>query len=348
MHSMRCLFAASEVAGFAKTGGLADVAGSCRGALAERGIDVAVIMPLYRCARHSQQPLEPTEHRFRRAPRRPHRRWPLVALDPARLRRARLPRSSSPTSSTATTPPRAAASISTRADRRQDATTPTTASASSSSAAPSSKRCRCSTSGPTSCTSTTGRPAWSRSTSRESTATSAKPTCAIATRRIRTLFTIHNIAYQGIFWHFDLPTLGLPGGCSTIDQLEFYGQLNFLKARHRLRRPAQHRQPDLRPGDPDAATSAAACRACSCSARDRLFGIVNGVDYARLGPGDRPAPRRQLRRRQALDRQAGVQGGAAAAVRAGRRAAHAAARHGRPAGGAEGARPDRGGRRRAS
>lgn len=45
---LRCLYAASEVTGFAKTGGLADVASSLPLALAERGVDVAVVMPLYR------------------------------------------------------------------------------------------------------------------------------------------------------------------------------------------------------------------------------------------------------------------------------------------------------------
>src|SRR5947209_6413805 len=60
----KLLLAASEVVGFAKTGGLADVVGSLPRALARRGHDCAVIMPLYRCARHGKVPLTPTEHAF--------------------------------------------------------------------------------------------------------------------------------------------------------------------------------------------------------------------------------------------------------------------------------------------
>ena len=44
---MRVLLAASEVMGFAKTGGLADVAGALPRALARRGIDCQVVMPMH-------------------------------------------------------------------------------------------------------------------------------------------------------------------------------------------------------------------------------------------------------------------------------------------------------------
>ena len=54
------LIAASEVIGFAKTGGLADVSGYLPLALRRRGHPVAVIMPLYRSVRLGKVPIHPT------------------------------------------------------------------------------------------------------------------------------------------------------------------------------------------------------------------------------------------------------------------------------------------------
>ena len=51
MSRLKVLFAASEVVPFAKTGGLADVAGSLPIALEKMGVDVRVIMPKYGCVK---------------------------------------------------------------------------------------------------------------------------------------------------------------------------------------------------------------------------------------------------------------------------------------------------------
>ncbi len=60
MPGLRILLASSEVVGFAKTGGLADVAGSLPRALARRGHDVAVVMPCYNAVRRSGVKIEKT------------------------------------------------------------------------------------------------------------------------------------------------------------------------------------------------------------------------------------------------------------------------------------------------
>src|SRR2546423_1749818 len=57
----KVLLAASEVVGFAKTGGLADVAGSLPRALAKRGVEAAVVLPLYRTVATGRVPLSRTD-----------------------------------------------------------------------------------------------------------------------------------------------------------------------------------------------------------------------------------------------------------------------------------------------
>src|SRR5207248_6529069 len=64
MAPLRVLFAASEVVGFAKTGGLADVAGSLPRALAKRGLESAVVLPLYHAVRTGGHKLTPTDVTF--------------------------------------------------------------------------------------------------------------------------------------------------------------------------------------------------------------------------------------------------------------------------------------------
>ncbi len=59
-EGLKVLFAASEVAPFAKTGGLADVAGALPRALARLGLDVRVVMPKYRLVDEAWHRLRPT------------------------------------------------------------------------------------------------------------------------------------------------------------------------------------------------------------------------------------------------------------------------------------------------
>ena len=48
-------------------------------------------------------------------------------------------------------------------------------------------------------------------------------------QKVPVVFTIHNIGYQGLFDPEVLPLLGLPWELFTINRLEFYGKVNFLK-----------------------------------------------------------------------------------------------------------------------
>jgi starch synthase len=48
--------------------------------------------------------------------------------------------------------------------------------------------------------------------------------------KTKVLFTIHNLAYQGVFDRFRLQELGLSESYFNIDSLEFYEQISFMKA----------------------------------------------------------------------------------------------------------------------
>ena len=49
-------------------------------------------------------------------------------------------------------------------------------------------------------------------------------------RRARTVYTIHNLAYQGVFPKELMPATGLPWEVFRYEAMEFYDQLNFMKA----------------------------------------------------------------------------------------------------------------------
>lgn len=44
------------------------------------------------------------------------------------------------------------------------------------------------------------------------------------------LFTIHNLAYQGLFWHLDMPMTNLSWNVFTPEGIEFYGKINLMKS----------------------------------------------------------------------------------------------------------------------
>ena len=48
--------------------------------------------------------------------------------------------------------------------------------------------------------------------------------------RVRTVFTVHNLAYQGLFSGHHLAELGLPPAAMSIHGLEYHGQISFMKA----------------------------------------------------------------------------------------------------------------------
>lgn len=49
-------------------------------------------------------------------------------------------------------------------------------------------------------------------------------------RRVASVYTVHNLAYQGVFAPIHFYDLGLPAHAFSVNGLEFHGQLSFMKA----------------------------------------------------------------------------------------------------------------------
>lgn len=92
------------------------------------------------------------------------------------------------------------------------------------------------------------------------------------------ILTIHNLAYQGNFWHWDMALTGLDWKYFNWRQMEFYGNLSFLKtgivfADALTTVSPTYAQEILRPPLSCGMEGALGHRA------DVLSGIINGVDY---------------------------------------------------------------------
>jgi starch synthase len=105
--------------------------------------------------------------------------------------------------------------------------------------------------------------------------------------RARSVLTIHNLAYQGTFWHWDMPLTGLDWSRFNWREMEFHGKINLLKA------GIVHA---------DAVTTVSPTYAREIQTpehgwgldgvlRDRaadLHGILNGADYGEWNPARDP------------------------------------------------------------
>ncbi len=109
--------------------------------------------------------------------------------------------------------------------------------------------------------------------------------------RTRSVFTVHNLGYQGLFWHWDMRLTGLDWDVFTPGGIEFWGKMNLLKS-------------GLVYADIITTVSKTYSREIQTPEyghglngvlRERakdLFGIVNGIDYGEWDPSrDRDIPR---------------------------------------------------------
>jgi starch synthase len=134
---------------------------------------------------------------------------------------------------------------------------------------------------------------------------------------IATLFTIHNLAYQGVFGPEVLPRIGIDPSLFTMEGVEFYGQVNLMKAglvfadllstvSETYSREIQTREYGER------------LEGVLAKRREDLFGVLNGIDYEEWNPAtdtliaasysaDDLAPK--ARNKEALQARLGLAGG---------------------------------------
>ena len=119
---------------------------------------------------------------------------------------------------------------------------------------------------------------------------------ALTAKKPGTVFTIHNLAYQGLFDKTWLPRLGLGWQDFTIGGFEFYDRLSFLKAGLAFSDAITTVSPTYaeeiqRPEYGDGFDGVIRAR------RDALAGILNGIDTDEWNPATDRVPAGAIRRR---------------------------------------------------
>lgn len=213
-YRARIVFAASEAAPFAKTGGLADVVGALPRYLAALGFELTVMIPLYRCVRERARDegleLRRLEPQVMYVPIGPH--WVPVGLEGAELSSGvRLvclrydPYFDRPAL---------------YAEGGRDYPDNAQRFALFSRAVPIGAR-------------SLGMAVdiyhvhdWQAALVPAYLKTLERPSAP----RAGSILTLHNVAYQGAFWRWDMPWTGFGWEMFTPEGLEFYGMVNYLKA----------------------------------------------------------------------------------------------------------------------
>jgi starch synthase len=100
---------------------------------------------------------------------------------------------------------------------------------------------------------------------------------------IATLLTIHNLGYQGLFWHHDMHLLNVGWEYFTPDYIEFFGKINFLKSgivfSDVLNTVSKHYSKEIQTPE-----FGHGLDGILRTRKNDLYGIVNGIDYEEWNP----------------------------------------------------------------
>jgi starch synthase len=95
--------------------------------------------------------------------------------------------------------------------------------------------------------------------------------------------TIHNLGYQGIFWHLDVPLVGVGWEFFTPKHMEFHGKLNFLKSGIVFADEVNTVSPGYR-NEILTPEFGFGLEGILQEKGEHLTGIINGVDYSVWNP----------------------------------------------------------------
>ncbi len=106
-------------------------------------------------------------------------------------------------------------------------------------------------------------------------------------RKTRSLLTLHNIAYQGVFPPSEFPRTGLPDTFLSVGGIEFWGKMNFLKAglltAHVLNTVSPSYSREILTEE-----MGYGLEGVLAGREQDLYGVLNGADYDEWDPGRDP------------------------------------------------------------
>lgn len=98
------------------------------------------------------------------------------------------------------------------------------------------------------------------------------------------VFTIHNMAYQGLFWHWDIPLTNIGWEHFNYRELEFYGKINFLKGGIVFADTITTVSPTYAKEIRSDEELGAGLQGVLNDRSADVFGVLNGIDYTVWNP----------------------------------------------------------------
>ena len=100
---------------------------------------------------------------------------------------------------------------------------------------------------------------------------------------IKVLYTIHNLAYQGVFDKKLMDKIGLSWDYFSVDKLEFWGKVNFMKAAlcsaDKINTVSERYSKEIQSDE-----YGCGLQGVLINRKDDLSGILNGIDYSVFSP----------------------------------------------------------------